>query len=103
MKGLRASLVEQDRFLVTAACFLITTKYTSSHTRSDNLLEFYYSIRPLYLDDMSSQEQPRLSSPNVGNAVCVPPTERAKFLKEFALIKDFIAMEFFKLEFDIIS
>lgn len=93
-------MVEQDRFLVAAACFLITTKYTSSHMRSDTLLEFYYLNRPLLQD---TNQEPNLASPNNLSSAYVPAGERSRFLKEFSMIKDLIAMEFFKLEFDIIS
>ena len=45
--GIKRSLLEQDRYLVTAACILITTKFTSNHIRSDLILEFYYTNRPM--------------------------------------------------------
>ena len=83
--------------MIAAACFLITTKYTSSHMRSDTLLEFYYLNRPIIVD------KSQLTSPSSMSSGIVPATERSRHLKEFALIKDLIAMEFFRLEFDIIS
>ena len=44
-----------------------------------------------------------MTSPNNLSATYVPSIERGRHLKEFSLIKDLIAMEFFRLEFDIIS
>lgn len=96
-KGFKDSLISQDRFLITAACFLITTKYTSSHMRSDTILEYYYLNRPMPAD------KSQLTSPNSLSAGYIPGIERQRYLKEFSLIKDLLAMEFFRLEFDIIN
>ena len=45
--GIKKGLVEEDRFLLAAACFFIATKVTSQHCKSESILEFYYEVRPL--------------------------------------------------------
>ena len=45
--GIKESLVEQDRFLVALACYLIATKAHSHFVHGHKFLEFYYLNRPL--------------------------------------------------------
>ena len=46
-KGLKASLVDQDRFLVAIACYFCSAKANSHFMRSKDLLEFYFYNRPI--------------------------------------------------------
>ena len=45
--GLKASLVDQDRFLVALACLIASAKANSQFIRSREMLEFYYLNRPI--------------------------------------------------------
>jgi len=40
-------MIDHDRYLVTLACFLIACKLTSTHVKSETLVEFYYKTRPI--------------------------------------------------------
>ena len=46
-KGLKAGLLDQDRFLVTLACLFTSGKVHSHFMRSRDLLEYYFFNRPL--------------------------------------------------------
>lgn len=45
--GIQKALVDEDRFLLAAACFFIATKVTSQHCKPESILEFYHENRPL--------------------------------------------------------
>lgn len=46
-RGLKAGLMDQDRYLVALACLFTAGKVHSHFMRSRDLLEYYYLNRPL--------------------------------------------------------
>ena len=52
--GLKASLLDQDRYLVAIACYFISAKTNSQFIRSKELLEYYFLNRPMGSDQPNS-------------------------------------------------
>lgn len=108
--GLKASLMEKDRFLVALACYFISAKVNSQFIRSKELLEFYYLNRPISSGNSERNDSPaalQSTSPAFASnlnssSLALTPAERQSQLKTFNSIRDELASELFTIEFDII-
>ena len=46
-RGLKRSLLDQDRFMVALACYFISSKANSQFLHSHKFIEFYFHNRPM--------------------------------------------------------
>ena len=60
-RGLKASLIDQDRYLVALTCYFISAKANSQFIRSKDLLEYYYLNRPMGNDQASLNNEQSMS------------------------------------------